>query len=313
MADEKRTPLRETGLFAHIYKFFSLLVETAIKPIMNLDPPEVHAHIRDIPYVSGRANKKQRLDVIIPKGTGPFSILVYVHGGGFMTLDKSHYTRMAKAFASEGYLVFNVNYRRAPAFRYPINISDVAKAVSWVIQNARAYRGDPTKLFLAGDSAGAHLVATYSTALEDPSLIKAFRMGGVKRPERVNGLVLLYGAFDCDTTLATGFRFVRTMLQSFLSRDPALYEERAKNASPIRHITSAYPPCFITYAEKDKLSSESRAFAAKLESFGVEHEVLAIPPSECRFIAHGFVSTFWRECAKKAMARAVAFMEKHRE
>jgi len=226
-------------------------------------------------------------------------------------MDKKQYRRMARRFAAAGYVVFNVNYRRAPAFRFPVNIMDIGTAVAWALENAAAYGGDPSTVFLAGDSAGAHLVSTYSTSLVDESLVKAFRLEGVERPAKVAGLVLLYGAFDCETILDTGFPFVKTMLEAFLSRDPVLFKDRARSASPIRHITADYPPCFITYAEKDRLSSQSVAFAAELERQGVEHEVLAIPASECRVIAHGFVSTFWRRCAREATAAASSFLHAH--
>lgn len=309
--EERKTTLRETGWFTAVYKFFAAVSEWFFTPIINLDPPPVKMYLRDIPYVPEPSNRKQRLDVAVPEGDGPFPVLVYVHGGGFISMDKKQYRRMARRFAAAGYVVFNVNYRRAPAFRFPVNIMDVGTAVAWALENAAAYGGDPSTVFLAGDSAGAHLVSTYSTSLVDESLVKAFRLEGVERPAKVAGLVLLYGAFDCETILDTGFPFVKTMLEAFLSRDPVLFKERARSASPIRHITADYPPCFITYAEKDRLSSQSVAFAAELERQGVEHEVLAIPASECRVIAHGFVSTFWRRCAREATAAASSFLHAH--
>lgn len=302
-------PLRERDTFATIYKYTVAVGEHLVMPLVNVNAPEVAEHIRDVPYVAEPSNKKQRLDVVRPLGKAPFPVLVFVHGGGFISMDKSYYTRMCKVFASAGYLVLNVNYRRAPRFRYPVNISDVGAAVAWALENAAAYGGDPSVMFLAGDSAGAHLVSTYSTALADGRLAKAFKVDGMKWPSRLAGLVLFYGVFDCETVLETGFPFVRMMLRSFLSRDPGLFRQRARDASPIRHITGAYPPSFICYALKDRLHTESEAFARELELEGVEREVLAVPPSECRLIAHGFALIFWRKCAKKAMAAAVSFLD----
>lgn len=301
-------PLRERDTFATIYKYVVNVGEHLYMPLVNINPPEVALHVRNISYVNEPSNARQRLDVIKPDGEGPFPVLVFVHGGGFISMDKSYYSRMCKVFAAAGYLVLNVNYRRAPRFRYPLNISDIGAAVAWALENAAAYGGDPSVMFLAGDSAGAHLVSTYSTSLADGRLAKAFRVDGMKRP-RIAGLVLFYGAFDCETVLETGFPFVRMMLRSFLSRDPGLFKERAKDASPIRHIKAAYPPSFICYALKDKLHTESEAFAGELERQGVEHEVLAVPPSECRLMPHGFAMIFWRKCAKEAMGAAIRFLD----
>jgi acetyl esterase len=309
--NERRAPLRETGLLPHLYKFFTLIGEWLIKPVFNLDPPEVAMHVRDIPYVKGRPDKKQRLDVVLPLGEGPFPVLVFVHGGGFVSMDKGHYTRIAKSLASAGFLVLNVNYRRGPLFRFPANLHDVGSAVAWGLANARAYRGDPSRVFLAGDSAGAHLVSTYATALDDHELRQAFRLKGIAVPDRIRGLLLFYGVYDCETVLDTGFPFVRMMLEAFLSRDPVLFKKRAELASPIRHITPRYPPCFITWADKDKLAGESVAFGRELEARGVEHEMLSFPPGECRFIPHGYLSLFWRRSAKRAMEAAKKFLLKH--
>jgi acetyl esterase len=308
---ERRETLRETGWFPSVYKFFVTIGEWLIKPILNLDAPPVRTHVRDVPYVDGTANRKQRLDVVVPEGDGPFPLLVFVHGGGFISMDKSNYTRIAKSFAAAGYLVFNVNYRRAPSFRYPANLTDVGSAVAWALANAPRYGGDPGKVFLAGDSAGAHLVSTYATALFDQTLARAFKIEDMARPEKVAGLILFYGAFDCDKILETRFPFVRLMMESLLSRDPVVFKERAKNASPIRHIKPGYPPCFVTYAARDRLAPESAAFAEELELEGIEHETLVIPPGECKVIAHGFVSTFWRRCAREVMAAAIDFMRRH--
>lgn len=302
-------PLRERDTFATIYKHTLSALEHMVMPLVNLSAPEVAQHVRDVPYVTEPSNKKQRLDVIRPLGKGPFPVLVFVHGGGWISMDKSYYTRMCKVFAAAGYLVLNINYRRAPHFRYPINISDVGAAVAWALENAAAYGGDPSVMFLAGDSAGAHLVSTYSTALSDGRLARAFKVDRMKRPSRLTGLVLFYGAFDLETLAETGFPFVRMMLRSFLSRDPVLFRQRAQEASPLRHISPTYPPCFICYSLNDPLHTESEAFARELELEGVEHDVLAVPRGECRLIPHGFVMIFWRKCAKRAMEAAIGFLD----
>jgi acetyl esterase len=302
----------EGSWFADVYKSFITLGEWFIKPLFNFLPPRVARHRRDVPYADAPRNRKQRLDIEVPLGEGPFPVLVYVHGGGFISMDKSHYTRIAKTFAAAGYLVYNINYRRAPRFRFPLNITDVGTAIAWAVENAASYGGDPETVFLAGDSAGAHLISTYATALADAGQAMEFRLTGVKMPGRLCGLILFYGAFDCETVLQTGFPFVRLMLTSFLSRDPEIFQERAGLASPIRHLSGDYPPCFICYAARDALAGESVAFARALASEGVESDVLVISEEECRVIPHGFVNLYWRSCAKKAMASAISFLDAHR-
>lgn len=307
----QKARLRETGIFTMIFKYVMTFFEFLITPVLNMRAPAIARYLKDIPYVSS-PERRQKLDLAVPLGKGPFPVLVYVHGGGFITMDKRQYARIAKCFAAAGYLTLNVNYRRAPRFRYPCSLADVGAAVAWALANARSYGGDPSRLFLAGDSAGAHLVSTYSTSLADEALRKEFRLEGVDMPAGVAGLVLIYGAFDCETVIHSGFPFVRMMLEALLSRDPELFKARARQASPCRNITGDYPPCFVTWAERDHLAGESEAFVRELEAKGVPCEVFVVPASECRLIPHGFYSMFWRPCARKASAAAIGFLDRCR-
>jgi acetyl esterase/lipase len=110
--------------------------------VFNRFPPTVGDYARDIPY-DCRDRRKQSLDIAVPEGTGPFPVLVYIHGGGFHFMDKKSYTRVAKSFAHGGYIVFNINYRLAPKTVFPEQLQDVAKAIRWAYDNAESYGGDP--------------------------------------------------------------------------------------------------------------------------------------------------------------------------
>jgi len=227
---------------------------------------------------------------------------IYIHGQELLHAN-------VQGLRRAGYLVLNVNYRRAPRFRYPVNISDVGAAVAWLWRTRRH-----TAATLADVPCGRlrrrHLVSTYSTSLADGRLAKAFRVDGMKRP-RIAGLVLFYGAFDCETVLETGFPFVRMMLRSFLSRDPGLFKERARDASPIRHIKAAYP--LLSSATHSRTSStpspslRKRTRAAGRRARGLGGAALGVPAD-----THGFAMIFWRKCAKKAMGAAIRFLDERK-
>ncbi len=108
------------------------------------------------------------LDMHVPDGPGPFPAAILVHGGGFD--GGSRGTNMAPTFqplADAGFAWFSIDYRIAPEFRFPEAREDVDAAVKWVKANAAAYKVDPAKIVLAGESAGAFLVnyaATHETS-----------------------------------------------------------------------------------------------------------------------------------------------------
>lgn len=87
-------------------------------------------------------------------------VIVYVHGGGWCTGDKSEWSKdKTQLFIDNGYICVSINYRLSPSVVHPIHIQDVSNAIAWVQYNIKKYGGDPTKLILVGHSAGAHIVA----------------------------------------------------------------------------------------------------------------------------------------------------------
>jgi acetyl esterase len=122
--------------------------------------------IRDRAY-SDSGLEEHRLDIYRPTDParpGPWPVVLYAHGGGFRILSKDTHWIMGLAFARNGYLVFNINYRLAPKYPFPAALSDAANAYAWVIKNAAAYGGDLSRLIVAGESAGANLATALTVA-----------------------------------------------------------------------------------------------------------------------------------------------------
>jgi arylformamidase len=124
--------------------------------------PEVEV-TRDLYYGPDARN---RLDVF-RKGTPACApVLVYVHGGGFVMGDKTapgspFFDNVGQWAAQQGWIGVTMTYRLAPAHRWPSGPEDMARAVSWLRENVATYGGDPQRIFLVGQSAGAAHVAAY--------------------------------------------------------------------------------------------------------------------------------------------------------
>lgn len=131
--------------------------------------------MRDIAYkAEGDDHESERckLDLYLPKEAKEFPTLVWFHGGGLEEGSKEDEMTVAIAqhFASEGIAVAVPNYRLSPEATYPAYIRDAAAAVVWVHSKIADHGGDPTRLFVAGHSAGGYLAAMIAM---DPAYLKA--------------------------------------------------------------------------------------------------------------------------------------------
>jgi len=112
--------------------------------MLNGDMPEVGAFHEKVAVAGLPAEVTS--DVIVPKGDGPFPVLVYLHGGGWICGSPTTHKKLAHRFAEAGYLVFNVDYRMAPEFPFPTPFEDCVESIRWAARVADQYGGDSTRL-----------------------------------------------------------------------------------------------------------------------------------------------------------------------
>ncbi len=120
--------------------------------------------LRDLPYIDD-GHPAHRLDLWMPRvRQGPLPVVLYIHGGAFHYLSKDTHWLMALAFARRGYMVLNLNYRLAPRHVFPAALEDVARAALWAQRWVGNYGGDPSRIAVAGESAGANLALALTLA-----------------------------------------------------------------------------------------------------------------------------------------------------
>jgi len=103
---------------------------------------------------------RQKLDVYVPRNAKPnSSVVVFFYGGDWQNGKKDDYRFVAQAIASKGFIAVLPDYRLYPQVIFPAFVNDAALAVKWVHDNILRFGGDPDRIFLAGHSAGAHIVA----------------------------------------------------------------------------------------------------------------------------------------------------------
>ncbi len=109
--------------------------------------------------------------IYTPEGKGPFPVLVYFHGGGWVIADKNVYDGGARGLArGAGAVVISVDYRLAPEAKFPAQHEDALATYKWAIENAASLNADPKRIALAGESAGGNLALSTAIAARDQGL-----------------------------------------------------------------------------------------------------------------------------------------------
>jgi len=277
--------------------------------LWNRNPPAVGAVHRDVPYVEG-GRRKQTLDVIVPAGEPPYPVIVYIHGGGWHFGDKKSPERICKCFAHQDYIVFNINHRLAPRHDVREQPGDVGRAVLWARKNAGRYGGDAGRLFLAGESSGAHLASLYAAAATDRQLAQALSIEEPVPAACIRGLLLFYGVYDLESALVSSSKTTRAATRGFLGGVGGAAGGLARLASPLRHVSAGYPPVFLCSGDVDEIHGQSVRFDKALADAGVANVSVFFRHDAGEIAPHAFLGAYTMETSRTAMREALAFLDK---
>jgi len=134
----------------------------------------------------------QTLDVWRPANGDPAKarpVLIFYYGGGWANGDRGAYAFAARAYAKAGFVVVVPDYRKVPGVRFPAFVQDSADAVKWTRDNIAGYGGDPTRIAVAGHSAGAYNAIMLAM---DPRWLRAEGLD----PHLIKAAVGLCGPYD---------------------------------------------------------------------------------------------------------------------
>ena len=225
--------------------------------------PAVTATDRTIPGPAGSLPVR----IFTPKdGHGPWPVVVYYHGGGWVIADKNTYDAGARALSKmANAVVVSVDYRQGPEHKFPAAHDDAFAAYQWALAHAASIKGDPKKVALAGESAGGGLVV--STAI----------MARDKNVQMPTAVISVYPIAGTDTTTpsykenANAKPLNRAMMSWFFDKYLDGPEDRS---NPRVNVLAAdlhgLPPTTIINAQIDPLRSEGEMLAQKLRAAGVD-------------------------------------------
>lgn len=228
-------------------------------PIGKVEDRKIPGPAGDIPV---------RVYTPVAAGSGALPVLVYFHGGGWVIGDLDTHDALCRSFANEaGCKVVAVDYRLAPEHRFPAAADDSYAAVKWVEANAAGIGVDPTRIAVAGDSAGGNLAAVVS------------QLAQAAKGPRIAFQLLIYPV--TDTNIDTG-SYRDNAEGYFLERDGMVwffdhYLDGANRDDPrIAPLKAAslagLPRAYVVTAGFDPLRDEGRAYAEALKMAGVPTE-----------------------------------------
>lgn len=216
----------------------------------------------NIPVENGNIH----LRIYTPKtGSGPFPVIVYYHGGGWVIANLDTYDASARGLSElTGAVVVSVAYRQAPEFKFPIAHNDSYAAYKWVLNNVASINGNPDKIAVAGESAGGSLAGAVSLLA---------RKDGLKLPVH-QLLVYPIACNDMDTEsylkYAAAVPLNKPLMQWFFAN--YLPNPAAGNNQLISQVNAdlkGLPSTTLILAEIDPLQSEGLLLAERLQAAGV--------------------------------------------
>ena len=230
---------------------------------------------RNISYDS--QYKKGKMDIISPKNQGEnLPVIIWVHGGGFVGGDKSDIEEYAVQIAHKGYVVLNINYALAPESKYPTPVLQLGEVYQFLLKNQKEYQIDMTNLFLAGDSAGAHIVGQFSIIQTDNSYAEFVGIDPVMNPEDINAVLLFCGPFDLmrfmevtENNAILKF-FLHRILWGYAGIKDAKDQRELMEISLVDYVSENFPPSFITDGNTYTFTQQGKDFSEKLQQLGVE-------------------------------------------
>ncbi|HEY1077374.1 MAG TPA: alpha/beta hydrolase [Fontimonas sp.] len=245
-----------------------------------------------------------------PRGAGPFPILHFFHGGGWVRGDlETHDALCRDLCVQSGRLVVAFDYRLAPEHPFPSAVHDCLASLAWIREHAARLRGDSQRLAICGDSSGGNLAAI------------AAQQARTLQPGLIQAQVLIYPALDyCAAAQWPSYQTygsapyaltldrMKHLWSLYLRKGPAWNrtDRTCELMTPLHTPDlSGLPPTLLIIAEHDVLHDEGMAYGRRLREAGNDVEAKVYPAQQ-----HGFVGVMPSAAHRAAVADIAAWLRK---
>jgi acetyl esterase len=272
-------------------------VKKVLKEEGKSTEPEPGVTVKDqsIPGPSGDIP----IHIYTPQGSGPFPVMVYFHGGGFVIADTKTYDASPRALAKGAKAIMvAVDYHLAPEHKFPAAANDAYAAYTWVVAHAKEINGDPKRVAVGGESAGGNLTTVVSMMARD------------KQATLPVHELLVYPVAGNDFNTPSYQRNAdakplnKAMMQWFFKYYTGKPDDgNNPYAVPLKAKSlKGMPPATVIAAEIDPLLSEGKSYADRLKKDGVKVSYKEFPGVTHEFFGMGAVVPEAKEAEDLASA-----------
>jgi acetyl esterase len=231
-------------------------------------------------------------------------LVLYFHGGGHTVGVLDDWDGVCSLLASQsGMPLVSVDYRRAPENKFPAAPEDCYAALLWAVDSAASIGADPSRIVVAGDSAGGNLAAVVTLMAKD------------RQGPKISYQVLMYPGTNGREESASavrngeGYLLTRKMMDFFTAQYLRSDADRANPYfAPMKAADhSRLPPAMIITAEYDPLLDEGEGYSRKLLDAGVPVEYCLVNGT-----IHGFV-TFYQmiDSGRRVLTQIAQSLRRH--
>ncbi len=249
------------------------------------------------------------LDIFTPDAGGgpPRPVILWVHGGGFISSSAATVRDYTVLLAHAGYTVASLDYSLAPGSRYPVPVRQGNAALRFLRTNAERFGGDPARIVLGGDSAGAQIASELAAVQTNASLARSIGLVPGVPPGDLRGVVLFCGLYDMQTVGDSGFPALRTYLWAYTGDRDWTGFPAINQLSTTRQVTSRYPPAFVSVGDADPFRSQAAELAGALRNRHVQLTTLFWTGTGDH-LGHEYQFNFRLPQARTAWQRTLSFL-----
>jgi acetyl esterase/lipase len=243
---------------------------------------------------------------------GPQPTVIWVHGGAWISGDKSNVAGYLRILAAEGYTAVGLDYTVAPEAVYPTAIRQLTETIAYLLDNADRYGVDTTRIVLAGDSAGAQLASQLAAMATNPGYEDLVGIDSALTADQLVGVLLNCGVYELDGMAkltgigAWGFKIA---LWAYTGTKDWSQEASGALMSSLEFATEDFPATYISGGNGDALTwVESVPMANRLDELGVDVTRVFYPADHEPGLAHEYQFHLDGADAREALAQTVAWL-----
>lgn len=293
----------------------ALFEQSAAKTVAEMEPyaptSGIDEHL-DVAYAD--SSPDTTFDVFSPSGsTDPLPTVVWIHGGAWISGSSGNVDPYARILASKGYTTVALNYTVAPEAAYPVALTQLNEALAFLVAHADEYRIDPTRIVIAGDSAGSQYTSQLATMITSSAYAQKVGLMPALEPDQLRAVILTCGIYDVsgipDAPGLGGWGF-RVALWAYLGTKDWSNTPGGELMSTLDDVTADFPTTWITGGNGDPLTAtQSQPLAEKLTSLGVDVTTVFYPEGHVPSLPHEYQFHLDDADAQAALTSMVAFLD----